>query len=76
MNVQSVTANVGENPISFETGKMAKLADGAVVVTSGETTVLVTACSLTRIKPGQSWFPLSVESVSYTHLTLPTICSV
>ena len=61
MNVQSVTANVGENPISFETGKMAKLADGAVVVTSGETTVLVTACSLTRIKPGQSWFPLSVE---------------
>ena len=61
MNVQRVTANVGENPISFETGKMAKLADGAVVVTSGETTVLVTACSLTRIKPGQSWFPLSVE---------------
>lgn len=40
---------------------MAKLADGAVVVTSGETTVLVTACSLTKIKPGQSWFPLSVE---------------
>ncbi len=61
MNIQTVTANVGANPISFETGKMAKLADGAVVVRSGETTVLVTACSLTKIKPGQSWFPLSVE---------------
>jgi len=61
IDVKTVTANVGANPISFETGKMAKLADGAVVVTSGETTVLVTACSLTRIKDGQSWFPLSVE---------------
>jgi len=61
LNIQSVTANVGANPISFETGKMAKLADGAVVVRSGETTVLVTACSLTKIRDGQSWFPLSVE---------------
>ncbi|MFC5049925.1 polyribonucleotide nucleotidyltransferase [Rubritalea spongiae] len=61
MNIHKVTSQVGSNPISFETGKMAKLADGAVVVTSGETTVLVTACSLTKIKPGQSWFPLSVE---------------
>ncbi len=61
MNIHTVTANIGANPITFETGKMAKLADGAVVVRSGETTVLTTACSLTRIKPGQSWFPLSVE---------------
>ena len=36
-----VTANVGQNPLSFETGKIAKLADGAVVVSSGETIVLV-----------------------------------
>ena len=61
MNIHTVTSQVGSNPISFETGKMAKLADGAVVVKSGDTTVLVTACSLTKIKPGQSWFPLSVE---------------
>jgi len=39
MNIQKVTANVGANPITFETGKMAKLADGAVVVTSGETRI-------------------------------------
>jgi len=61
MNIHTVTSQVGSNPISFETGKMAKLADGAVLVTSGETNVLVTACSLTKIKDGQSWFPLSVE---------------
>ena len=61
MNIHEVTANVGANPLTFETGKMAKLADGAVVVRSGETTVLVTACSLTKIRAGQSWFPLSVE---------------
>ncbi len=61
MNIHTVTANVGANPISFETGKMAKLADGAVVVKSGETTVLVTACSDSRVKSGQNWFPLSVE---------------
>ena len=61
MTINKITSQVGEFPITFETGKMAKLADGAVVVSSGETTVLVTACSLTKIKPGQSWFPLSVE---------------
>ncbi len=61
MNIHKVTSNVGSNPITFETGKMAKLADGAVVVTCGETTVLVTAVSATKIKDGQSWFPLSVE---------------
>jgi polyribonucleotide nucleotidyltransferase len=61
MNIQKVTSQVGSNPISFETGKLAKLADGAVLVTSGETSVLVTAVSETKVKQGQSWFPLSVE---------------
>ncbi len=61
MNITNVTAHVGENPISFETGKMAKLADGAVTVRSGDTVILVTAVSATKIKAGQSFFPLSVE---------------
>ncbi|MDB9741412.1 polyribonucleotide nucleotidyltransferase [Akkermansiaceae bacterium] len=61
MNINKITSQVGSNPISFETGKMAKLADGAVLVTSGETSVLVTAVSSTKIKDGQSFFPLSVE---------------
>ena len=61
MNIHKVTSQVGSNPISFETGKIAKLADGAVMVTCGETVVLVTAVSATKVKAGQTWFPLSVE---------------
>ncbi|MGE9271040.1 MAG: polyribonucleotide nucleotidyltransferase [Verrucomicrobiales bacterium] len=61
MNIHTITSQVGSNPITFETGKLAKLADGAVVVTSGETTILVTAVSQTKIREGQTWFPLSVE---------------
>jgi polyribonucleotide nucleotidyltransferase len=61
MNIHTVTSQVGSNPITFETGKIAKLADGAVIVTCGETVVLVTAVSQTKVKSGQTWFPLSVE---------------
>ncbi|MDC0088338.1 polyribonucleotide nucleotidyltransferase [Akkermansiaceae bacterium] len=61
MNIETMTIPVGSNPISMETGKLAKLADGAVLVQSGETSILVTAVSQSKIKAGQSWFPLSVE---------------
>ena len=61
MSTHKVTSQVGSNPITIETGKLARLADGAVVVSSGETTVLVTAVSQTKIRDGQTWFPLSVE---------------
>lgn len=40
---------------------MARLADGAVVVRSGDTVVLVTVVSATKVKEGQTFFPLSVE---------------
>jgi len=61
MNIHTITSQVGSNPITFEAGKLAKLADGAVVVTCGETTVLVTAVSQTKVREGQTWFPMSVE---------------
>ncbi len=61
MNIHTLTADVGTNPMTFETGKLAKLADGAVTVRSGDTIILVTAVSATKVKPGQTWFPLSVE---------------
>ena len=61
MNIHSKTIEVGTNPMTIETGKLAKLADGAVTVRCGDTIILVTAVSQTKIKPGQSWFPLSVE---------------
>ncbi len=60
-NIHNVTANVGSTPIIIETGKLAKLADGSVTVRCGETIVLVTAVSATKIKEGQDFFPLSVE---------------
>jgi polyribonucleotide nucleotidyltransferase len=61
MSIHNVTAHIGANPIIIETGKLAKLADGAVTVRCGETIVLVSAVSATKIKEGQDFFPLSVE---------------
>lgn len=61
MSIHSVECNVGTTPITIETGKMARLADGAVVVRSGDTVVLVTVVSATKVKEGQTFFPLSVE---------------
>jgi polyribonucleotide nucleotidyltransferase len=58
---QKVTAQIGGNEISIETGKIARLADGAVVVTCGDTTVLVSAVSAAAIKEGQDFFPLTVD---------------
>jgi len=58
---QKVTAKIGGNEISIETGKIARLADGAVIVTCGDTTVLVSAVSALGIKEGQDYFPLTVD---------------
>jgi hypothetical protein len=45
----------------LETGKIARQADGAVMVTYGETTVLTTAVAARAAKPGQDFFPLTVH---------------
>jgi polyribonucleotide nucleotidyltransferase len=58
---QKVTAQIGATHISIETGKVAKLADGAVIVSCGDTIVLVSAVSATAIKEGQDYFPLTVD---------------
>jgi len=57
----SVSATIGQSPITIETGKLARLADGAVTVRSGDTIVLVSAVSATTIKDGQDFFPLTVD---------------
>jgi len=59
--IHNVTSHVGSSAITIETGKLAKLADGAVTVRSGDTIVLVTAVSATRVKEGQDFFPLTVD---------------
>jgi polyribonucleotide nucleotidyltransferase len=58
---QKVAAQIGANSITIETGKIAKLADGSVVVSCGETIVMASAVSATTIKEGQDYFPLTVD---------------
>src|SRR5690242_2300846 len=54
-------ASVGSSPIIFESGKIAKLADGAVIVRSADSVVLTSAVSATTMKEGQDFFPLTVD---------------
>jgi polyribonucleotide nucleotidyltransferase len=56
-----VSVQVGEQEITFETGKLAKQADGAVVVRSGETMVLATAQGRMEPREGADFFPLTVD---------------
>ncbi|HEY5057428.1 MAG TPA: polyribonucleotide nucleotidyltransferase [Gaiellaceae bacterium] len=56
-----VSVQIGTQEISFETGKLAKQADGAVVVRSGDTMVLATAQGRTEAREGADFFPLTVD---------------
>ncbi len=56
-----LSCEFGGRPITIETGRLAKQAHGSVLVTYGQTQVLVTAVSNAKPKPGQSWFPLTVD---------------
>ncbi len=58
---ESVSVNVGDQEIVFETGKLAKQADGAVVVRSGDTMVLSTAQGRPEAREGADFFPLTVD---------------
>ena len=57
----SVSVEIGGKEISFETGKIAKQADGAVLVRSGETVVLGTAQGRTEAREGADFFPLTID---------------
>jgi polyribonucleotide nucleotidyltransferase len=57
----TVSVDVGGKTLTFETGKLAKQADGAVVVRSGETMVLATAQGRTEPREGADFFPLTVD---------------
>jgi len=49
MSIEKITCQVGTQELTIETGKMGKLADGAVTVQVGETVVIVTAVSQTKV---------------------------
>jgi polyribonucleotide nucleotidyltransferase len=58
---EKISAQLGDKQIHIETGKLAKQADGAVTVQLGETIVIVAAVAATKAKPGQDFFPLTVD---------------
>jgi polyribonucleotide nucleotidyltransferase len=60
-NQTKVALTVGDQEISFETGKLAKQADGAVVVRAGDTMVLATAQGRMEAREGADFFPLTVD---------------
>jgi polyribonucleotide nucleotidyltransferase len=58
---------IGARTISIETGKLAKQADGSVIVRSGDTMVIVTACHAASPRVGIDFLPLTVDYREYTY---------
>ncbi len=67
MTQARVEVAYGANRLTIETGKLAKQAGGAVVVSCGDTAVLVTSCIAQNIRTGIDFFPLSVEYQEKTY---------
>ncbi|MBX9603715.1 MAG: polyribonucleotide nucleotidyltransferase [Bryobacteraceae bacterium] len=65
--VHTVEIDLGTSKMTLETGKMAKQANGAVIVRSGDSVVLVSACTADKPKVGASFFPLTVDYREYTY---------
>jgi polyribonucleotide nucleotidyltransferase len=59
--------SIGSQTLSIETGRLAKQADGAVVVRLGDTMVLVTACHAASPREGIDFLPLTVDYREYTY---------
>ncbi len=59
--------NVGNQTLSIETGRLAKQADGSVLVRYGDTVVLVTACYAPSERLGIDFLPLTVDYREYTY---------
>jgi polyribonucleotide nucleotidyltransferase len=59
--------SVGRQTLSIETGRLAKQADGSVIVRSGDTMVLVTACAASNPREGIDFLPLTVDYREYTY---------
>ncbi|MEE4272860.1 MAG: polyribonucleotide nucleotidyltransferase [Thermoanaerobaculales bacterium] len=61
MNVTTKTVDIGGKELTFELGKIAKQADGSVVIRLGDTMVLATACAEDDIRKGVDFMPLTVD---------------
>ncbi|RZK89527.1 MAG: polyribonucleotide nucleotidyltransferase, partial [Methylobacterium sp.] len=60
-DTKTVTTNWGGKPLTLETGRVARQADGAVLATLGETVVLCAVTAAKSVKEGQDFFPLTVH---------------
>ena len=61
MNKHTKTFQFGEHNVTIETGHVARQADGAVLINMNDTVLLVTAVARKEAKPGQAFFPLTVN---------------
>ena len=66
-DIKRKTIEWGGKTLTLETGRMARQADGAVLATYGETVVLATAVYAKSAKPGQDFFPLTVNYQEKTY---------
>ena len=64
---EKIEVQLDDKILSIETGKMAKQADGAVVVRLEDTMVLVSACSQLEPRENMSFFPLTCDYREYTY---------
>ena len=67
MNVVRKTFQYGDHEVTLETGRIARQASGAVMVTMGDTSVLCTVVAEQKSRPGQDFFPLSVHYIEKTY---------
>ncbi len=67
MNVHTKTFQYGPHTVTLETGRMARQADGAVLVSMGDTSVLVTAVGRKAADPNKEFFPLTVNYIEKTY---------
>ncbi|MBI5280669.1 MAG: polyribonucleotide nucleotidyltransferase, partial [Candidatus Solibacter usitatus] len=63
----SVEIDLDGRKLTLETGRLAKQAHGSVMVTSGDTVLLCSACSNSKPKVGAAFFPLTVDYREYTY---------
>ncbi len=67
MSVSRQTFTYGEHSVTLETGRLARQADGAVLVTMADTVVLCTAVARKSAVPGRDFFPLTVNYQEKTY---------
>ena len=67
MNSVKKAVQYGDHILSLETGKIARQAGGAVIASLGETSVMVTVVGKKNVKPGQDFFPLTVNYQERTY---------